>query len=361
VTCTEQYRSDNACDKSTFVAFFMGIDGGGSKTTCVVGDEASRIAQAAALGSNITRVGEENARRALHQAIRDACAAAKIVPEQLRKTCIGVAGAGRQEVARAVRTIAGEVISGEIDVAGDMEVALQAAFGAEPGIIVIAGTGSIAYGRDRQGRVGRAGGWGFAISDEGSAHWIGRAAVAALLLENDRLENDKLENDKLGNDKRENDRREKDRREKDHAAAGRSSESSILFAELKSFWRVGSLEELILVANSHPDFASLLPAVVAASDEGDEVSRHVLDLAAGELVKLAEIVLQRLFWDRSNTAGPVPVAMAGGVFCHVPAVREAFGEKLRKLDPRLVLKQEVVDPVDGALQMARQSASASNF
>ena len=60
-------------------------------------------------------------------------------------------------------------------------IALEAAFGSGPGVIVIAGTGSIAYGRNREGQTARAGGWGFAISDEGSGHWIGRTAVAAAI------------------------------------------------------------------------------------------------------------------------------------------------------------------------------------
>ena len=61
-----------------------------------------------------------------------------------------------------------------------MEIALDAAFGSGPGVIVIAGTGSIAYGRNAQGASARAGGWGSAISDEGSAHWIGRSAAVAM-------------------------------------------------------------------------------------------------------------------------------------------------------------------------------------
>ena len=78
-----------------------------------------------------------------------------------------------------VHKILAEILQGEIDVVGDGPIALESAFGAGPGIIVIAGTGSIAYGRDANGTTARVGGWGFAVSDEGSAHWIGRAAIAA--------------------------------------------------------------------------------------------------------------------------------------------------------------------------------------
>ena len=158
------------------MTYYLGIDGGGSKTTCAVGDESSLLATVAAGPSNITRVGEARARASLHQAVHEACAAAKIDPRQVRRACIGAAGAGREEIAGALRKIMAETLPGEIEVVGDMQIALAAAFGAGPGVIVIAGTGSIAYGRDAQGGTARAGGWGFAISDEGSAHWIGCAA-----------------------------------------------------------------------------------------------------------------------------------------------------------------------------------------
>ncbi len=163
------------------MAYYLGIDGGGSKTTCAVGDEVSILGSAVTGPSNIIRVGEVRARESLHQAIRQACAAAKIDPRQVHRACVGVAGVASEDVANAVRKLIAEVIPAEIEVVGDMQIALQAALGAEPGVVVIAGTGSIAYGRDAQGKTARAGGWGFAISDEGSAHWIGRTAVSSLL------------------------------------------------------------------------------------------------------------------------------------------------------------------------------------
>jgi N-acetylglucosamine kinase-like BadF-type ATPase len=304
------------------VAYYLGIDGGGSKTTCAVGDETSVLATALSGPSNITRVGEVRARESLHDAIRQACAAAKIDPRQVHRACIGVAGAGRQEIASAVHKIIAEVIAGEIEVVGDMQIALQAALGAGPGVIVIAGTGSIAYGRDAQGKTARAGGWGFAISDEGSAHWIGRTAVAALL------------------------------RAADEAADDRAAQTSGLFREMKSIWKVESFEQLARMANTNPDFASLLPAVVAAADAGDELAEQVLREAGRELGQLVGIVVRRLFMGDNAV---IPLAMAGGVFRYAAIVREAFCAAVHTLDPRLELKGQVVDPVAGALGMARRA------
>lgn len=292
-----------------------------------MGDEVSLLATVNAGPSNITRVGEARARESLHQAIVEACAAAKISPGQVECACVGVAGAGREEIVRTVRKIVAEVISGKLEVVGDMQIALEAAFGAGPGVIVIAGTGSIAYGRDVQGRTARAGGWGFAVSDEGSAHWIGRTAVNNVLRAIDRRQD-----------------QEKD----DHVSA----EGLPLFHKLKAGWNLHSLDEFVRTANANPDFAVLFPAVLAAADGGDALAQRVLEQAGRELAQLGGIVVRRLFLkNKANT--DIPLATAGGVFRHSALVREVFCDEVRKLDSRVKMNPQVVEPVAGALQMAR--------
>lgn len=309
------------------MAFYLGIDGGGSKTKCAVGDELQVLASVVAGPSNITRVGEVCARASLREAVRKACEAANIDPRQIRKSCIGVAGAGHEEVANVVRTMVAEVIPGEIDVVGDMEIALQATLGNGPGIVVIAGTGSIAYGRDARGQTARAGGWGFAISDEGSAHWIGREAVAAVL-------------------------RAADQRPKPAGADVATVEPmSPLVRELNAVWMTGSFAELARRANSQPDFAALLTAVVAACDRRDELAQEILMRAGAELAQLAGAVIQQLF---AANSGKIALGIVGGVFRHAAVVRESFCEELEKFDKRLEVNCHVMDPIDGALAMARK-------
>ena len=174
------------------MAYYLGIDGGGTKTRCALGDETTVLATAASGGSNIVRVGETRARESLHTAIRQVCATAQITFSQIRSLCIGASGAGRPEIAARVRAIVDELNpefpASRIEVTTDTIIALQAAFGSGPGVIAIAGTGSIVLGRDAAGHTARAGGWGFAVSDEGSGHWIGRQAVSAVLRARDRNE-----------------------------------------------------------------------------------------------------------------------------------------------------------------------------
>jgi len=308
------------------VSYYLGIDGGGSKTTCVVGDETSQLATVTTGRSNIIRVGKSCARKSLHDAISQACAAGRIDPRQIDYACVGVAGAAREEIASAIRTIVAELTPAKIEVVGDMEIALEAAFGVGPGVIVIAGTGSIAYGRDAHGRTARAGGWGFAVSDEGSAHWIGRTAVASLL-------------------------RAIDKGEKEGQISG--EEVSPFFRGLQAAWNISSIGELVRIANSNPDFAELLPAVLAAADARDAVAQHVLALAAAELAQLAGIVVRRLFG--AHAASPVPLAIVGGVFRHAATVREVFQNAICAANPKVRVNGDIVEPVRGALQRARRA------
>jgi N-acetylglucosamine kinase-like BadF-type ATPase len=271
-------------------------------------------------------VGEVRAREALIQAISDACAAAGIAPAEVRRACIGIAGVGRREIAETVSKIMAEALAGEVAIVGDMEIALEAAFGTRPGVIVIAGTGSIAYGRDFQGRTARAGGWGFAISDEGSAHWIGRTAVSDLL-------------------------RAIDLEDKHQGAA----EALPLFRALLAAWKLNSLDELVRVANSCPDFAALFPAIATTAHTGDLLSQHVLDQAGRELAQLAILVANRIFKNNGVDSLTVPLAMTGGVFRHSRRVREVFWNQVHTLDPRVNVNPQLVDPVAGALEMARRT------
>lgn len=299
--------------------YYLGIDGGGTKTTCAVGDATSLLATATTGPSNIVRVGEAQTRDSLLSAVQQACAAAGITPEQVQGTCVGVAGAARPELAQVIREILAEILTTPIIVVGDMEIALEAAFESRPGVIVNAGTGSFAYGRDRSRRTLRAGGWGFAIGDEGSAHWIGRAAINRLLRASDRSE-----------------------------SAARSS----LAQELFKTWKVNSLSDLARAANSipPPNFAALFPAVVASQDE---LAKEVLANAGRELAATADVVMGRLFADELGE--PVPVAMTGGVFRYAAIVRDVFYNELLKLNTRAEINPRVVDPVEGALRMARRA------
>lgn len=306
--------------------YYLGLDGGGSKTTGALGDESRVLATVTTGPSNIVRVGEAQTRESLHQAVRQACAGAGIAPAEITRTCFGGAGVARPEIAETLRRILTEVLPTPITVVSDMEIALEAAFDAAPGVIVNAGTGSFAYGRNAQGQTARVGGLGFAIGDEGSAHWIGREAVRAVLRLADRT-------------------------------AGRtpSFRHTQLVAALCQAWDVTSLSDLASVANSipPPNFASLFPAVAASRDL---VAQEVQTAAGAELAQAAAVVIRRLFpVEAEEQIHTVPIAMIGSVFAHAPLVRGVFDSDLHELDRRVQLQPQVIDPVEGALRLARRA------
>jgi N-acetylglucosamine kinase-like BadF-type ATPase len=308
------------------MTYYLGIDGGGTKTRCLLAGEATVLAQSMTGGCNIVRLGEQQAREALRTAIRQVCATAKVSPDQIRAICIGAAGAARPEIEAKIRGILGEIISEtasgnappKIEVIGDSVIALEAAFGPGPGVIAIAGTGSIVYGRDAAGHTARAGGWGFAISDEGSGHWIGRRAISDILSAHDQ---------------------------------GRETK---LTAMVLQFWKLTTIDQLVEQANSTPppNFPRLFPIVLRAADEGDSIARELLAEAGTKLAALAAIVIRRLAPDAPEVL--LPVAMTGSVFRQSPDVRQVFYNTLQASFPGIEVHQNLADPVEGALARARR-------
>jgi glucosamine kinase len=303
------------------MSFYLGIDGGGTKTRCALGDEITVLATVMSGGSNVIRVGEANAREALHTAVRHVCFTANVSPDQIKRVCIGAAGAARPEIAATIRSILADLTPAAAEVVGDMVIALEAAFGPGAGVIAIAGTGSIAWGRDAAGRTARAGGWGFAISDEGSGHWIGRRAISAILQVHD------------------------------------EGQETPLTAMVLRAWNLTTLDELVQKANSlpPPDFPRLLPVVLRAAEQSDATARMLLGDAATHLANLSAMVIRRL----APNAPYAPVAMTGSVFRKSADVRRVFYNALQKNFPGIEVRPNLVDPVEGALALARKASVTS--
>jgi len=161
---------------------YLGIDAGGTKTDCAVSNGAELLGQATGASCKLARVGKERGRENLQTVIRQATETAHVDAGKIQHVCIGMAGASLAEAVHwAQQTIRELIPESTIYVAGDHVIAHRAAFGTSPGVLVISGTGSIAFGRNQNGETARAGGWGPNVSDEGSAFWVGREAVTAAL------------------------------------------------------------------------------------------------------------------------------------------------------------------------------------
>src|SRR5260370_5355275 len=163
--------------------YYLGVDGGASKTTALVSDEnGSPVGDGLAGPSNHLRVGIETASRNVERAVNKALVAADVTSREIVWAYCGIAGADhpahRQEVVESLSIF---FPRGIFTVANDARIAVTGAIGYGGGVVVIAGTGSVAFGRNGDGSEARAGGWGPILGDEGSGFGIARDALAAIV------------------------------------------------------------------------------------------------------------------------------------------------------------------------------------
>jgi glucosamine kinase len=297
---------------------YLGIDGGATKTTAVVASDDRLLGRSTGRGSNLNRRSEECVVSALRETVEDACRIAGVLPADIEYACAGLAGSGRPETAERLQRILGEIVPAGCHLVGDMAVAHASMFCGFPGIAVIAGSGSIAYGVTGSGEIVRAGGWGSAISDEGSGYWIGREGVRAVLRAADE---------------------------------GRRTALTELILDA---WKVAAVPDLVRLANNSPapDYAALFPVVQFASAV-DREATEILTRAAAELARLASTLMRHFL-------SPVQVGITGGVFRHSSIVRRAFSGNLSVEEPSCKLRFSTREPVMGAIYLARKQAEGRN-
>lgn len=238
--------------------FIIGIDGGATKTTAILSDSTGNIlAEKSAGPSNFLIIGVDNVARTISHLILDLCNEAEVNTQNIEIICIGLTGAGRESDAEKVKnaiidywkTLYSTKLK-KLIVTSDARIALEGAFSGRPGIILIAGTGSIMFGKDRNGNLYRVGGFGRYIGDEGGGYSIGRQGLQAIAKYFD----------------------------------GRAPETK-LFRLVQENFGINTPEDLIRkVYQENLDFATVAPFVIQAAEEGDEICREILRKEAEELV-----------------------------------------------------------------------------
>lgn len=323
---------------------FLGFDAGGTKTTCVVLDAAGHLlAETTGGPANPLRVGFAKAFFALEDTARRALTAAQQETENARAICAGVAGAGRPRIARRLLSYLSHAFpQASVRVVTDIEIALEAALvqgnvdrqSLEAGIVIVAGTGSAAYGRDFSGKTARAGGWGPWIGDQGSAYDIGRRAIEAALCARDHLGPPTT----LG---------EKILRAEEGAAAKTSKTSKTS--------KTQDWDAILERIAKSPDavFPKLFPVVVEAAAAGDAVAQQILSSAAKSLARLAKAVIDSLGFNDQ----PFTVARSGGVFGRSAHLDAELDQKLARIAPNAQLGSLRVSPARAAAELARKSIS----
>jgi len=290
----------------------IGADVGGTKSAVAVSQDGKIIGRADGPGAAVRPGRALASASTIVEVVRQALSAAgRLTGDVL---VVGAAGAGRDTERNELRNaLRAENVATQVMVTTDIEIALAAAFKDGPGIVVSAGTGSVAVGRDQQGKQYRIGGYGWQMGDEGSGYAIGRAALGAV----------------------------------SRAVDGRSPPTA-LSARLLRATRSADFDALIRwAAGASPaEVAALAPHVLAVAAEGDPLAQGIADYAARELSQLAICLLPKM-----ELTPPIPVAITGGLLTPDQPLRRALLAKLAE-EPTFRPTEAPVDAVAGALLLA---------
>jgi N-acetylglucosamine kinase-like BadF-type ATPase len=298
----------------------LGIDAGGTKTVCHLADEhGALIAESRGGGANLQAAGELHVEKVLHDVMDAAIGDRDIVPAAI---CLGIAGVDRPDDSAVVRGIMRRIgFKARTLVVNDALVALEAGAPGAAGVVIISGTGSIAYGRNSRNEGARAGGWGHVLGDEGSGYWIGRAALRAVL-------------------------READRR------GPRTALTPLVLQHFDVSEAPNLIHEVYQNRLRPSAIGALAECVQKAFTTDDPVAVGILRAAADELESAGLSVARRL--DLGSEA--FTFILGGGIFRAVPWLRDEMQRRLTAAMPNATARVLDREPAAGAVSFALQEA-----
>ncbi len=293
---------------------YLGVDGGQSGTTALIGDEHGRVVGWATAGPcNHVSAGEARAKfvRVMRECVGHAATQAGLAagggPWRFEAACLGMSG-GPADKAEALAEV---IATDKLDLTHDAAIALAGATSGQPGIVVIGGTGSIAFGRNERGETARTGGWGYIFGDEGGAFDIARQALRAIL--------------------------------RDHEGWGaRTALTPALLAATETADPNETLHAFYKPDWPRSRVAKLAELVDCVAEEGDPIASGILRQAAHQLGMLATATRSQLFAEHERPR----ITWTGGVFesrtvverfrslvsldgdCHAPEHGPAWGALL---------------------------------
>jgi N-acetylglucosamine kinase-like BadF-type ATPase len=297
--------------------FFLGFDGGGTKTDCVLANAEGEMLERATAGpSNPLRAGYAKAWFTMSDAADLVLERAKLKSTDIRGVCAGIGGAGRDSVAKRMATFLEKSFpNAAVSVTTDLAITLAAGVGDGEGVILVVGTGSAALGRDAKGKLARAGGRGPWFSDEGSAFDIGRLAVAAVV-----------------------------RADEKRGPKTALSEQLLKWLGMKDWTRMMDW----VIKNPDDVFPRIFPLVGELGDKGDAVSRELLTNAARSLGELVKSVVDELKMQERA----IPIAKAGGTTGRSKFFDAAIDAELHKVAPHAQVIPLPMKPAEAAARMA---------
>src|SRR5437763_2662495 len=301
--------------------YLLGVDGGGTKTRAVVVDARQKILGEGEAGpSNPLRVGVSESANAVRDAAERACVEAGVRRIEIAAAEVGLAGVKRADIRERMRAaLRAELGIKSTEVVTDADIALYGATEGKPGLVIIAGTGSICCGINGRGRRACAGGWGPVAGDEGSGSWIARRALQAVA----------------------------------RATDGRGRKTSLVEAAC-TFFNVSKAEDLstaVYAPNvTNKRIADFGRHVVEAAKRRDHVARGIVAEAGRELACAAVAVIRKPRMERER----LQVAYVGGVFAAGELMLEPLREDVARVAPRSFIAPPVLAPAEAAARMASE-------
>jgi len=303
--------------------YVIGVDGGGTKTEFVLLSYSGNvIGRAKGDSTNYQAIGGEKLKDELLKGFTALMNSTNVSSSKINLIFLGLAGAGRESDRKEIMALFSDTeFDQKIAVDSDAMVALAGAFGTGPGIIIIAGTGAICFGKGSSGLIVRAGGWGYLLGDEGSGYFIGREAIIAAL--------------------------------KDHDGRG---EKTSLRGSLEKHFNISSIDQIIPhIYQNRIDrvaIANLAPTVFEQALQGDIIAEEIIRRTGKELGILARAVAQQLNFGGNE----IKVALIGSIFKQKDLLINEISKELYEVTWNIAINDPIFAPQYGAALLALQKS-----
>lgn len=307
--------------------YYIGIDGGGTKTHCVLCNEKKeKIYECFGGPANFLMLGTEQVSETIYSLVKESIQKNHIRYQEIEAIMVGATGAGRKADADRLEAdfrkycLSKDFKPKNIFVESDARIALEGAFSGRPGCILIAGTGSILYGKDAKGRLYRVGGFGRFIGDEGSGYMIGKKGLNAVA----------------------------------KAFDGRG-DTTLMLNLLQSKFNINSPEELISeIYKNNFDIAAFAPAVLQAAGQGDAIAKKIIEEETEEILLHLAAIKKKLLLN------VIEVSLVGSLITNNNYYNNLFLEQVKLRMPEIRITSPENNPAVGAVLYSINKLSGQN-
>ncbi len=301
--------------------YYIGIDGGGTKSKCVLCYEnLNTIYETHSGPTNFLTIGTESVAETTISLITKCCNNQNISLNKIQGIVLGTTGAGRENDAQKLEIAVKELAKSKnlpqlnFKVVSDARIALEAAFSGNPGSILISGTGSIMFGKDKDGNIHRVGGFGRLIGDEGSGLTIGRKGLNILAKYFDER-----------------------------------GKHTILKEKVENKFNIVDQSSLITkVYSENMRIQEIAPLVLESANEGDELCKNILDEETNELLLHIAAMAKKMNDEHMK------LVFIGGIISNENIFSKTLKEKIKLFLPHIILQVPDHTPEIGAVIMAKQ-------